>query len=292
VREFQILFDHGESSEMLDPVYAPYGRLGFPAPPPGRPWIYANFVQTLDGVVSLLGRDGSGAEIAQSVEDRWLMDLLRAHADGLLLGLGTLRLETAHERPRPRGPVFRIKDPSLQQLRKTLRKGREKNIFVSARGELALSDFAAFDGEHVDAMIVTGTAGAARLAAQKASHPQVEILVAGNGETVDLPLAMRMLRERYGVRHLLCEGGPRLYASLLREGLIDEKFLTVSPCDAGQMVPLEERTEGMAAIDAVRPPIGSGEGYAAGKMPHWRWLSCRKAGDHQFHRFRRLTESV
>ena len=92
MHDFQIFFDHGEHSDLLDPVYSPYGKLGFPAAPADRPWVYANFVQTLDGIVSLLGVNASGADIAQSEEDRWLMDLLRAHADAVVMGLGTLML--------------------------------------------------------------------------------------------------------------------------------------------------------------------------------------------------------
>src|SRR5678809_1462529 len=82
MRDFQILFDHGERSDLLDPVYSPYGKLGFPSPPTDRPWVYANFVQSLDGIVSFLGENASGSDIAQSEEDRWLMDLLRAHETG------------------------------------------------------------------------------------------------------------------------------------------------------------------------------------------------------------------
>src|SRR3569832_2300330 len=103
MRDFQILFDHGEHSALLDPVYSSYGRLGFPGPPPDRPRTYANFVQTVDGIASLLGPDPSGGDIAQSAEDRWLMDLLRAHADAVLLGMGTLKAARRLGRPRPRG---------------------------------------------------------------------------------------------------------------------------------------------------------------------------------------------
>ncbi len=52
------------------------------------------------------------------------MDLLRAHADAVMLGMGTLREEQRMGRPRPRGPVFRIMDAGLQQLRTQLRRGQ------------------------------------------------------------------------------------------------------------------------------------------------------------------------
>ena len=91
MRDFQVLFDHGERSALLEPEMARYGKLGFPASPGGRPWIFSNFAVTMDGLVSLLGDESSGGDIARLDEDRWLMDLLRAHADAVMLGMGTLR---------------------------------------------------------------------------------------------------------------------------------------------------------------------------------------------------------
>jgi 5-amino-6-(5-phosphoribosylamino)uracil reductase len=42
------------------------------------------------------------------------------------------------------------------------------------------------------------------------------------------------LRADYGVRSVLCEGGPHLNSALLRERLVDELFLCVSPRIAGE----------------------------------------------------------
>src|SRR5215813_13063342 len=113
-RMFDVLFDHAEPGTVDDPAYSPYGPLGFPAAPSDRPWIYTNFVQSLDGITTLLGKNASGGEISQSREDRWLMDLLRAHADGLLMGMNTLREEQRARGPESRGIVFRVADPKLR----------------------------------------------------------------------------------------------------------------------------------------------------------------------------------
>ncbi len=62
---------------------------------------------------------------------------------------------------------------------------------------------------------------------------QVEYL-RGEGATVDLGAALRRLRDEYGVRSVLCEGGPALNAALLRERLVDELFLSLaSKLDGG-----------------------------------------------------------
>jgi len=289
MRDFQILFDHGERSDLLDPVYSPYGKLGFPAPPPDRPWVYANFVQSLDGIVSFLGENASGSDIAQSEEDRWLMDLLRAHADAVLLGLGTLVLEKQPERPRPRGPVFRIVEPTLQQLRAKLRRGTEKNFFVTNSGNIELADFAVFDGNRVETAVVTSPVGAERLASQQSSHPHVKIVTAGQGSEVDLKQVMRILRQEFGIKYLLCEGGPQLYGSMIRNGLIDEKFLTIAPLDIGQEIP-PEQPEVPWEQPRLRPTIFSGPGFVKENAQRWQWLSCRRVGDHQFNRYRKVNQ--
>jgi hypothetical protein len=63
------------------------GGLGFEAPR-----LYANFVSSLDGVVALEGEKHSSQMISgQSEADRFVMGLLRACADAVLIGAGTLR---------------------------------------------------------------------------------------------------------------------------------------------------------------------------------------------------------
>ena len=75
------------------------------------------------------------------------MDLLRAHADGILMGMNTLREEQRLRGPDSRGIVFRVVEPALQELRRKLGKGRERNIFVTSAADLELSRHKAFDGE-------------------------------------------------------------------------------------------------------------------------------------------------
>lgn len=288
MQSFQVLFDDAEPCRSPDPAYAPYGNFGFPAPPADRPWIYSNFVQSLDGITSLLGLHASGGEISQSREDRWLMDLLRAHADGLLVGMNTL-LEEQHIRgPASRGISFRVADPEMRRLRQTLGKGRERNILVTRAIDLDLSAFKVFDGDEVDPVVLTSPAGEARLRKQ-VQHNHVTIVAAGEDEQLDLASAVCKLRHQLGVLYLLCEGGPTLYGSLARLDFIDEKFLTLSPVEVGQLVPPEqERSAGEKSSPALlRPTIFGGTGFTRDSMTHWHWMSCRKAGDHQFNRYRR-----
>jgi 5-amino-6-(5-phosphoribosylamino)uracil reductase len=288
IHPFEVLFDRAEPSALDDEAYAPYGNFGFPAPPAGRPWIYSNFVQSLDGITTLLGKQASGGEISQSREDRWLMDLLRAHAGGLLLGINTMLEEQRSRGPLSRGIVFQVADPKLRALRRRLGKGQERNIFVTRAVDLDLSSYKVFDGDVVDAGVLTSPAGAARLKAQ-GSHPHVAIVAAGEGEAFDLAQGIRKLREELGIEYLLCEGGPTLYGSLARADLVDEKFMTVSPVEVGQIVaPEQERLPKEVGISPLlRPTVFGGPGFTRENLTHWRWLSCRKVDDHQFNRYRR-----
>ncbi|MFZ1135325.1 MAG: dihydrofolate reductase family protein [Candidatus Korobacteraceae bacterium] len=291
IPRFEVLFDHAEPSPFADDAFAPYGNFALPAPPNDRPWIYTNFVQSLDGIVSLLGKHASGGEISQSRADRWLMDLLRAHADALIMGMNTLREEQRNRGLESRGIVFQAVEPELLRLREKLGKGRQRNIFVTRASDLDLSRWKVFDGDTVDSAIVTSPAGAERLRG-RSSHPHVTIIAAGTGKSIDLPTAIRELRQTLGIRRLLCEGGPTLYGSLARADLIDEKFLTVSPVETGQLVPPEqERLPSEQNISMLqRPTIFAGPGFTKETMTRWTWLSCRKSGDHQFHRFRRTRD--
>ena len=285
---FEVLFDRAEPSPFDDEAYAPYGNFAFPAPPDGRPWVYSNLVQSLDGITSLLGKHASGGEISQSREDRWLMDLLRAHADGLLMGMNTMLEEVRSRGPGSRGVVFRVADAKLRALRRRLGKELERNIFVTHAADLDLSRYRVFDGDTVDAAVLTSPAGAVRLRAQGAP-PHVAIIEAGEGESLDLALGIRRLHDELGIKYLLCEGGPMLYGSMARADLIDEKFMTVSPLETGQLVPPEqERLPDEAGVSPLlRPTVFGGPGFVRDDVTHWTWLSCRKAGDHQFNRYRR-----
>lgn len=286
MRDFEILFDNAESSTCDDPAYQRYGKFGFPALPADRPWIYSNFVQSLDGIASFKGRDATGGDISQLAEDRWLMDFLRAHADAVLLGINTLIEET--QISGNRGPVYAIEDEGIRRLRQKLGRGIERNIFVTGAAYLDLSEYRVFDPGPVQTFIITTTTGARRLA-EKSTHPHVKVIVAGEGTFVNLDEAMRALRQHHAIERLLCEGGPTLYGYMSRSSLIDEKFMTISPLEIGLFVPPEQEPADSEKGNPPRerPTTFMAPGFIKENAPWWAWLSCRRVGDHQFNRYRR-----
>ena len=80
------------------------------------------------------------------------------------------------------------------------------------------------------ARVVILTPSAASL---PASAAQIEYVRAARDGRLDLAQALAELSERFGVRTLLCEGGPHLNSELLAAGLVDELFLSLSPMLAG-----------------------------------------------------------
>ena len=289
MRKFEILFDQVEPSQIEHPAYIPYGSLGFPPAHPHRPWIFANFVQSIDGIASFKGKHAVGGDISRSPEDGWLMQLLRAHAGALIMGVGTL-LEETRTMPQlneGRGSLYRVEDAELCELRQKLGLGREKIIFVTASAWIDPSLFRVFDGDLVDAFILTGSQGAERLASK-----QVNVLIAADGSGgVDLEKGMRMIRSQLNVEHLLCEGGPTLYGNMSRRGLIDEKFLTVSPVEIGLVIPPEQEPaqSELSHPPRQRPTTFMAPGFTAENAPWWRWVSSRRVGDHEFNRYRRTS---
>jgi hypothetical protein len=74
------------------------GDLWFPPSDPQRAYVIGNFVSTVDGVVSyeIAGKSGGGDISGFDESDRFIMGLLRASADAVMVGSRTLH-QTAPE---------------------------------------------------------------------------------------------------------------------------------------------------------------------------------------------------
>jgi len=186
-----------------------------------------------------------------------------------------------------RGSLYRVEDAALRELRQKLGLGREKIIFVTASAWIDPSLFRVFDGDLVDAFILTGARGAERLAGKR-----LNVLVAADESGgVDLEKGIRLIRSQLDVRHLLCEGGPTLYGNMSRRGLIDEKFLTISPVEIGLLIPPEQEPAQpeMSHPPMQRPTTFTVLGFTAENAPWWRWMSSRRVENHEFNRYRRTS---
>ena len=256
-----------------------YGPFGFPEHrDTRRPYISSNFVMGLDGRASfreLKGRAG-GREVSRSREDRWLMDFLRAHHDGQLIGANTLREEPG---PDARGADYGIDDEQLRLYReKTLNLDKQKIIVLTGSGNIDAT-LRVFNSPRVEPWIVTSAEGEENLRSQlkmSGREGTIKIVSVGAGKRVDLAIGAQLLRQAHGIRTLLCEGGPMLYGELLKNHLIDEDFRTISLQVLGKTT--------KPGID--RPTAYGDVSYTPESAPWFRLISIHSAVPH--HAFFRL----
>jgi riboflavin biosynthesis pyrimidine reductase len=188
----------------------------YPAQGPQR-WIRANMVASLDGAATVRGRTGGLSGEA----DRQVFALLRALADVILVGAGTVRVEGY-------GPV-RPESEGLQWA--WLRQGRPPSAPVVTRRLHLDTDSPLIAGAPGHARTIVITTEAAPEGQRAAVSRTAEVIVAGETD-VDLAVAADALVRR-GYPHILTEGGPHLLGQIAGAGLLDELCLTVSPLVTG-----------------------------------------------------------
>ena len=210
-----------------------YGSLAFPLHA-GHPYVFANFVSTLDGVVAL-NTPGhlSGGDISGfNAQDRMVMGLLRSVADAIVVGAGTLRVEPNHI-----WTAAHIKTPftnAYQQLRASLGKsGPPLNVIVTASGAVDLR-LRIFQSGEVPVLIVTTAQGAEHLR-QQAVPPSVQIAAAPQAhDTISAQAIIDAINALRPDAMILVEGGPILMGNFFEERLLNELFLTLAPQVAGR----------------------------------------------------------
>jgi riboflavin biosynthesis pyrimidine reductase len=245
-----------------------YGGLGF-----AGTTLYSNFVSSIDGVVTLGSSPSAGSVISgRNPADRFVMGLLRACADAVVLGAGTLRATPGHLWTAEH--VYPDLADSFVALRRGLGKPADPRlVLVTSSGELDFSHPALARG----ATLVTTANGAARMTGRLPASCELVVLEqAGGGEEeaarVDLAGALALLRGR-GLDVVLTEGGPHLMGQLIEQGLLDEMFLTISPVLAGR-----DREARLGMVQGVELLPGAGA---------WsELLSARRHGGYLFMRYR------
>ncbi len=272
---FVRLFDDSqESGPALPASFQEVYGSPWPLPrPAGRPYVYANFVVARDGRVSFaeLGHM-SGGDVSEFDEhDRWLMALLRARADAILMGDNTLRVEPEHVWTAEF--IFPPDAESFAELRRLEnRDPAPLQVFLSLEGDVEVGAEIFSHGD-LRVVVATTTRGAVRARSLPPTAARIHVLELGE-EAVDVRALLSALRDAYGVATVLCEGGPRAYASLVAAGCVDDEFLTLSPVVIG------------AAPGSPRPSLIEGVAFSAGDHPRSRPLSLHRAGDLLFLRSR------
>ena len=196
---------------------------GLPEPPDDRPYVLLNMVTSVDGKAAMAG---SAAPIGSDVDHR-LMRSLRAAVDAVLIGGGTLRLERV--------------DPRVGAIWATRRVARgvapePLAIVLTGSGDVPF-DRRYFAYPDVPRLVIGGSMMPPER--REALTARAMLLIAPTARP-EVGWALRRLREDYGVRHLLCEGGPTLNGELIAAGLVDELCWTLAPkiIGSGESLPL------------------------------------------------------
>ncbi|GAB2606217.1 pyrimidine reductase family protein [Pseudactinotalea suaedae] len=176
------------------------------------PYLRVNFVSSLDGAAWRDGRSGG----LNDAWDQQVFTLLRRLTDVVMVGAGTIRAE-GYVGALLAGPAqqWRVENglsahPPLAIVSHRLDVDPASEVFTSAPERPLVITHHAAPRERRDALA------------------EVADLVVHGRDAVDLVAVRAELAER-GLRHVLCEGGPTLFGSLIAADAVDELCLTLSP---------------------------------------------------------------
>jgi riboflavin-specific deaminase-like protein len=182
-----------------------------------RPYVFTNFVATVDGRAALAGSSGS---IGSATDTAVFMEL-RTLADAIMVGAGTLRAERYRrlirkaERRERREAAGLAADPLAVVVSNRLALPWDAELFTCGEGEI---------------LILTASL-------EDPPETATSVRVERHPDGVDLALALSGLRRERGIRSMLCEGGPTLHGQLLAADLVDELFVTRAPVVGGGVGP-------------------------------------------------------
>lgn len=257
------------------------GDLHFRASPAGRPLVIANFVSTLDGVASyeIEGQSGGSTISGSNPADRFIMGLLRASADAIIVGAGTLRDVGAKSLWTPESVYPDAKDLYAEYRVDALHKPQYPLlVIVSGSGQLEL-DRAIFRTPAMRTVIITTSAGKdvlTRRGAEALGSVEIHALNSSSGSIAPGEI-LQLLQSQYEVKTLLHEGGPTLFGQFLAAKAVDQLFLTLSPQIAGR------------GSDAIRPAIVQGMEFAPDSAPWFQMVSLKEKTAYLYLRYRRRT---
>ena len=252
------------------------GDLSFPAASEDRPYVIGNFASTIDGIVSyqIPGKEGGGDISGHNEPDRFIMGLLRASADAVIIGAGTLHA-TAREHRWTANSIY-PEAAALERYRKNvLGKAKQPStVVVSASGVVDL-DRPMFHDSALEVRILTTAKGRDRLHAagtHRLPGTQVTALEESFGAIAPRRI-VDFLSADCGAKFLLHEGGPTLFGQFVAARLVDEFFLTLAPQIAG------------CDVTRPRPTMVWGTEFPPDAAPWLQIRSLKQSGNHLYLRY-------
>lgn len=191
----------------------------------GRPFVSLKLATTLDGRVA--AADGTSQWIT-SPEARADAHLLRAGADAVAAGIGTVLADDPHLTARDPSGALRSRQPLRVVLDTTARTPRTSRVVddAAATWVVVADDVAQAEPDLAYVPVARGSRGLAL-------EPVLKALLAA------------------GVQHLLVEGGPRLAASFLDHDCVDRVVAYIAPALLGAGRSAVEGATGVPTIGAL-----------------------------------------
>jgi riboflavin biosynthesis pyrimidine reductase len=254
------------------------GELHFPTGSTRRPYVIGNFVSTLDGVVTyhIEGQSGGSTISGSDSADRFIMGLLRASVDAVMVGSRTVQDVSSKHLWIPQFVYPEAKASYADYRGNVLKKPPNPLVvIVSGSGKLDLAR-AIFRTPEVRTLVITTPAGRDELAKAGASVEIQAMNATGGG--IDPMAMLELLQSQFGVRILLHEGGPALFGQFVAAGAVDELFMTLSPQIAGR------------GTHTIRPGFVEGTEFLPQTAPWLRLLSVKERGGYLYLRYRNTAE--
>ncbi len=220
-----------------------------------RPFVYVNMATTVDGKITSARREHPRFA---SPRDRGQMDRLRADADAVMVGAGTVRADN---------PALHIRTKSIREQREADgRPHAPHRVLVSASADIPENSRffdTTYGGDSI--LVTTETVAAGKL---RSFEGRAEVWRLGR-RRVDLRATLAALHKR-GINRLLVEGGGELNWTLLELDLVDELYVTIAPALLG-------------GRDA--PTLLGGAGWPMDERRRLRLLELDREGDELFCRY-------
>lgn len=211
--------------------------------PIDRPYIWSMFVETADGIVSFLEPEHPnedigllGAGIAgrhfgnEGAEIDWrLLQHGWSVADAIVAGSGILKAK-------PSITWLPIDEDLLSIHKKKLSERKPLRVVITGKGfsREELEKFIVLkDSPDFDTLVAVTEKGIFSMEKNLQDLGLTDKFVTFGKDSVDMVSLVKSLREDYKVRFLDLQGGPNVVGQFLKNGLVDEYRLTVSPLIAG-----------------------------------------------------------
>ncbi len=201
-----------------------------------RVWARANFITSLDGAASA---DGTTSSLG-GPGDRALFNLLRALADVIVVGAGTVRAESYGG--------ARLSAEERQQRQARGQSEVPPIAVVTVSGHLD-QDMPVFTRTEVAPLVLTCTAAAGATRNRLCGAADVVDCSGDDADRVDTAALLAALAAR-GLNRVLTEGGPTLLSAFVDDDLLDELCLTIAP----------------SVVGGTGPRITAGRGQVSARM--------------------------